>query len=141
MSSSDYPTSIDEYTASVSAELNINLTVDSMKVMEEECLQFFKIPRLIQGNTHNFMVVVDDDDDGWDDYSEYDDYVNVDLSEKRCPHAANAYDYRCKEMMFFDKEVSIPRGKDFLILTIAPLDYSVFKVFNITTKSWIFFNS
>ena len=90
MSSSDYPTSIDEYTASVEAEFNIIPTVDLLKVIEEECLQFFKFPRLIQGNNYDFIV--DDDSDDWDDYSEYDDYVNVDLNEEYRPHAANKYD-------------------------------------------------
>ena len=92
MSSSHYPTSIDEYTASVEAKFSINPTVGPMKVIKEECLQFFKIPRLIQGNNHDFMV--DNDDNDWDDYSEYDDYVDVDLNEECIPHAANAYDYK-----------------------------------------------
>ena len=79
ISSSDYPTSIDEYIASVVVEFNINPTVDPMKAIEEECLQFFKILRFIQGNNHDFMVDVDDDD--WDDCFENNDYVNVNLNE------------------------------------------------------------
>ena len=63
-----------------------------MKAIEEECLQFFKISRLIQGSNHDFMV--DDNDDDWVDYSEYNDYVNVDLNEECQPHAANACDYK-----------------------------------------------
>ena len=38
--------------------------------------------------------MVDNDDNDCNDYSECDDYINVDFNEERRPHAANKYDYK-----------------------------------------------
>ena len=80
MTSYNYLTSIDVYTAAVEADFNVQepTLADPIKDFEDECIRSFSIP-----------FVEDDDFDIDDDFDEDDSSS----TKERHPYSANAFDY------------------------------------------------